>query len=541
VDFRELCALMRDETRRHCVPLLDIALVNEQRIVLRRRFTNGIEEAVDPAAPPAIFRAGSISKMLTAVSIMRSVEAGEVGLDVPLTAYCPELVFSDPHGSGIPITLRHLLSHTAGIQRESPVGSYYDSTEPGIDQSVRSMIGTALVFPPGTRAKYSNIGPTMAAYMVEKVTGVPWQERIERAILVPLGMEHSSFGLTHRPMLGAMTEAFMPGLDGPISPAPRFDLGTAPSGNLYSTAEDLALFMRCLLAGGSAGSYPLLRAETLQEMWRIQLASPGSSAGFGLGFMIGALDGHRHVGHGGAVYGYSSDFVACIDDKVGVIVLNNLDCTGGVNAKIRNTALECMLSHGEEPEDRSGLPGFAGIYRAGDDESEVTVTNGALVLRSAGTSKRLRRVGANQYVSDDRLSTGLSVVFLRDAMGAVAGLTAGETRYRKAQGADAAGTSSAGIAAFGVDSLRRFCGDYGPPHAGLRLFLRASRLVCRIEWFYEYDLSRIDESRFLFPAYGMFEGEDLRFIADPSGAVIAVSLSGIRFQRREGGTSEVEN
>jgi hypothetical protein len=136
------------------------------------------------------------------------------------------------------------------------------------------------------------------------------------------------------------------------------------------------------------------------------------------------------------------------------------------------------------------------------------------------------------------LSTGLKVVFLRDAAGAVAGLVAGETRYLKARGADAAGTSSAGIDAAGAGSLRRFCGDYGPPHAGLRVFLRASRLVCRIEWFYEYDLSRMGESRFLFPAYGMFEGEDLRFIEAASGTIVAVSLSGIRFQRREGDTSE---
>ena len=536
VDTAGICRLIAEETRRHSIPLLDVALVGAEGTVWHRRFSQGREESAETAAVPVVYRAGSISKMLTAVAVMRAVESGGLDLDAPIHACCPELVFADPSGAPAAVTLRHLLSHTAGLQRESPVGSYFDSTGPAIEETVLSMVGTHLVLAPGTRAKYSNIGPTIAAYVLSRVTGIPWGRQIEEGILVPLGMRHSGFTVRHTPPGARASDAWMTAFDGSMFPAPRFDLGTPPSGNLCSTAEDLARFARCLLAGGTAGDYRMLRPETLRAMATVQpvRGDPAPSAGFGLGMAVGTLHGCRTVGHGGAVYGYSADLLLLIDEGVGAIVLNNLDCAGGVNAKIRTRLLETALGErgrSFEPVFGKGdpgpvekLPGYAGSYRSADEWAEVTVGSGQLVLHSVGTSKRLRRVGTDRFVTDDRMSAGVSVEFLRDEVGRVSELRAGETSFVRAEPAAPAADPDLG----------GFCGDYGPPHAGLRILRRASRLVCRIEWMFEYDLEPLGDSRFAFRGHGMYEGEELRFGWDDHGRAAEVRLSGIRFPRREG-------
>ncbi len=398
-----------------------------------------------PPAVPVVYRAGSISKMLTAVAVMRAVELGALDLDAPIDRYCSELVFTDPAGAPITVTLRQLLSHTAGLQRESPVGSYFDSTGPTVEASVRSMIGAPLVLVPGARAKYSNIGPTIAAHVLERVTGVPWNRQIEEGILGPLGMKHSGFSIRHTPPGARASDSWMTAFDGSAFRAPRFDLGTPPSGNLCSTAEDLARFMRCLLTGGEAGGYRLLRPETLRAMETVQpvVGDPAPGAGFGVGMAVGTLHGCRTVGHGGAVYGYSADLLLLIDDGMGAVVLNNLDCTGGANAKIRTCALETMLSQRGrpfEPVFGTGEPNpvekpheYAGEYRSADDRAEVAALDGGISLRSVGTSKRLRRVGTDRFVTDDRMSAGMTVEFLRDGAGHVGSLRAAETTYARSR------------------------------------------------------------------------------------------------------------
>ena len=103
---------------------------------------------------------------------MQLQEKGILDIRAPIQRYAPEAVFTNPFNPRTPITLRHLLTHTAGIMRESRVGGYFDSTSPGIDLTARSFFGTELIYPVGRRTSYSNLGPTIAGYILEKTTGV---------------------------------------------------------------------------------------------------------------------------------------------------------------------------------------------------------------------------------------------------------------------------------------------------------------------------------------------------------------------------------
>jgi CubicO group peptidase (beta-lactamase class C family) len=539
VRLNDLNSLVREETSRFTIPLLELALVEEHGVTLHLRFSRGSLRHVDPEGPQNVFRAGSLSKMINAVAIVRLAEAGRLDLDAPIANICPDLAFHDPFSARTAVTLRHLLTHTSGLVRESPVGNYYDASAPTIEQCVRSMVGSTLVHPPGTRAKYSNIGPTIAAWVAEKATGTPWLEMVERDVLQPLRMDDSAFTAGRRPAAAIATEGFMSAADGSAWPAPRFELGTIPSGGLRTTSLDLAAFLRFLLAGGEGGGRRILGEASMKELFRPVVASPGGF-GFGMGFVLGATRSSAHVGHGGAVYGFSADFAAFPSERVGIIVLNNLDCTGGVNAKIRGAALEYLLTQGRgrsvtsradrrpEPED---LDSLAGTYRSGSTTVEVEAAADGLALRHAGVRNRLRRIDGDRYETDDRMSWGTTVAFERDGGSRAPAVAIGGAQFVRESEPPAPESGSATV---GI-SLQRFCGEYGPAYAGLRFSLRGGRLACRIEWFYEYDLSPAGELRFAFPDHGMFEGEELSFVEGPDGGISAVLLSGIWFERAGGG------
>ena len=113
-------------------------------------------------------------------------------------------------------------------------------------------------------------------------------------------------------------------------PAPTFELGTPPAGCMYSTVLDLAKFQSCLFAGGKLGGKQLLKPETIAEMFRPQFAKDDGQRGFGLGFVVGELEGKKRIGHGGAIYGFSTEFSALPTEKLGVIVVSSRDSSNAV-------------------------------------------------------------------------------------------------------------------------------------------------------------------------------------------------------------------
>src|SRR5690606_23447494 len=164
---------------------------------------------IDPARPASertIYRVGSISKVLNALAVAQLVDAGKLDLDAPIPKYDPSLHINSSFDDAGPITLRQLLCHRSGIVRESPVGSYFDPTEPSIAAAVASLAQCALVEPPNTRTRYSNIGPTVAGRVIEVVTGQPYNDYVKKALLEPMGMTTAQFS---RPNSDAVATGYM--------------------------------------------------------------------------------------------------------------------------------------------------------------------------------------------------------------------------------------------------------------------------------------------------------------------------------------------
>src|SRR5581483_4598314 len=352
------------------LPALSIALVDDQRVVWAKGFGHRDRDGKQTATAETVYRVGSVSKLFTDVAVMQLVEQGKIDLDAPVTKYLPDFKpvnkFDDT-----PITLRHLMAHRSGLIREPPVGNYFDPTGPTLARTVASINGTDLVYPPGKKIKYSNAAIGVVGYALEKTQGEKFEAYLKRTVLDPLGMRSSSFEPTPA-VRKSLADAVMWTYHGREFPAPTFELGMAPAGSMYSTVLDLGKFLSCLFAGGK----PLLKPETVEEMFRPQFAKPDDKSKFGIGFAVGELEGAKRIGHGGAIYGFATELSALPTEKLGVVVVASRDVANAVVTRIAEHALKLMLAakHGQplpeidlpKPLSKARALQLAGRWRGGD-------------------------------------------------------------------------------------------------------------------------------------------------------------------------------
>ena len=152
-----------------------------------------------------------------------------------------------------------------GLVRESPVGNYFDPTEPSLAETVHSLNTTSLVYRPETRTKYSNAAIAVVGAVLEEKLGVSHAEHVRRTILDPLQMDESSFVVTDA-VQQKLAAGWMWTHDGRRWVAPEFLLGTGPAGNLYSSVLDLSKFLVCMFNEGGTANGPILDPETYRQM-----------------------------------------------------------------------------------------------------------------------------------------------------------------------------------------------------------------------------------------------------------------------------------
>jgi len=529
------------ELRDKRIPAASIALVDDQDIVWARGFGFADPDDSVPATAATVHRVGSVSKLFTDFTIMQLVERGQLDLDAPVTRYIPAF---RPLGEGArTITLRHLMAHRAGLMREPPVGNYFDPDGSTLAAMVESLNHRDLLYTPGTRTKYSNAGIGLAGYIVQRTQGRPFDVFLEQAVLERLGMRSSSF--SPRPdLVDRLARASMWTQDGRVFPAPTFELGMTPAGSMYSTALDLGRFITVLFDNGR----PLLRPGTLDSMLTPQFAEPGATTGFGIGFALSELDGHRRIGHGGAIYGFATDLAALPDDKLGVVVILTLDIANPVAERISAAALRMMLAA------RQGRPLPAPIITDPVDTARARRLAGRYARVPAADAARVSRTGV-------RGDEGMRYLDLIDRHGQLFLLDDGKYALRargdtlivddrRAFGGRVLPLDSLRIV-IGRDTLLRVpaarpappperwngvIGEYGWDHNTLYILEKDGRLHALIEWFFQYPLDEVGTDVFRFPARGLYDAEDLVFSRGPDGRATSVEAAGVTFPRRDVGT-----
>lgn len=278
-----------------------------------------------PAGVNTIYRVGSISKSFTAVALLQLWERGFLQLDDPVAEVLPEFegILDRPPGA-VPVTYRHLASHTAGLIREPELEGATDGPLEFWEEKILASIPTTSYYaPPGTSYRYSNIGFGILGYALSLASGIPFMELVDAGIFRPLGMHSSGFVVTP-----AFAEQLAAGYirrgDGTIDKdtSYREHVGRGykvPNGGVYSTVGDLARFVAGLT--GSAMT-PVLGPEG-RELIRIS-QTPEGDTGYSFGFSLSSRPGSPDlIGHSGSVAGYNAYLVFEADSGIGVVLLRN--------------------------------------------------------------------------------------------------------------------------------------------------------------------------------------------------------------------------
>ena len=527
---RALERLIRHEMSDKELAAVSITLVDDQQIVWARGFGHARPDST-PATASTVHRVGSVSKLFTDIAIMQLVERGEVDLDAPVSRYLPQ--FKPNNTSGTPITLRHLMSHRSGLQREPAVGNYFADDAPTLSATVVSLNGRNLVYAPGAKAKYSNAGIAVAGHVLEVLKQRPFTEYLHSAVLAPMGLQRSSFEPTPYVRENLAT-AYMWTWDGRTFEAPTFQLGMAPAGSMYASVIDLGRFLSVLFAGGTGPNGPVLKRETLEAMWKPQFAAPGERTGFGIGFSIDELEGRRRIGHGGAIYGFATDLAALPDEKLGAVVVITTDVTNTVAERITGSALQLMLAAKQgKPLAEIRIPqaipvsrvrALTGHYQNARRAIDLVERNDQLEVRLPAHYK-LRAFG-DTLIIDDRLVFGTRMLPI-----------AGD---RIVIGADTLVRTSVPKPPAPRAEWLGLVGEYGWDHNTLYVYEDRGRLYANIEWFFPYALMQESANVFAFPQSGLYDGEKLVFTRDAAGRATRVEAAGVVFQRREVGTAAGE-
>lgn len=498
---------------------VSIALVEGTRILYVDGFGFADKKRKIPAARDTVYRAGSISKLFTTLAAMQLAEQGKLTIDQPVSELFPAFRIVVPFPNAKPITLRQLMCHRSGMIRECPVGSYFDPSEPGLNDTVRSIESCVLVYPPETKTKYSNIGVAIVGHAVAKVSGLPFEDYAREHLLRSMRMTRSAFLLT-KPLEHRLAKGYLPVANGKGAfreiEAPQFELGTIPAGNLYTTAEDLAIFLRVLFAGGKSGSTQVIRPETLAEMFTAQLTS--DTNGFGLGFVVGHARGRKTIGHSGAVYGFTSSIGAIPEDRLGVVVLCNDDLAVAAVNRINNACWQLLRPNPRvrEPSVEVASARFAGEYESESYWATIESTKSGLVANISGQQMSLRPIGDLKFEANGRLANDARVTFSSDATS----FSALDQRFERVP-------PRPPIPA-GWKSL---FGSYGPEFIPLIISERNGRLYAMTENMYDYALAPETEGVFKMPP-GLYTDERLIFHRNEKGRVHLAVLANMPLARR---------
>ena len=309
-----------------------VAVVMDGEII----FTNGYgytNLAENKLATPdeTIFRIGSVSKMFVWVAVLQLVEQGKLDLDTDINGYLTDIQIPDTFPQ--PITLTHLMTHTAGF--EEPILEYVGLNEEDVQPLAEVMYSymPPRLRPPGEMISYSNYGAGLAAYIVEQVSGMQFEQYVQQNIFTPLHMTHSTFA---QPLPSHLAPAMAVGysyndtdgtyqIGGTIQRGDFEYLGLAPGGAMSSTAEDMGKFVMALLEQSSGNDILSLGIDSFQQ----QFTNDVRLDGFAHGFFEYHINGQYILRHGGNLELFDANIVLLPDQNVGYFsVFCGSDATG---------------------------------------------------------------------------------------------------------------------------------------------------------------------------------------------------------------------
>ncbi len=393
--------------------------------------------AREPFATDTRFHVGSIAKAVLATGVLRLASDGRIDLDAPVVRYLPDLAFANPWASETPVTVRHLLDHTAGLDDARLWQMFSERARP--DSPLASAFGDAgrllrVRSRPGTRFSYSNMGYGLLGLLVERVTGERYETWLDRTLLAPLGMADSTFAFTSQAGEGADPDLAW----GHVDDGSRYaaaPMHLRPAGQFTTTIGDLGRFARFIMGDGRVGGVPLIADHLMRARGKpvgTEAARAGLEAGYALG--LGRRDRHGVVGfcHGGNIVGFAAMLCVFPDEQKAFAYAVNTDSETAEYGKLAAALIDALaLDDAEAPathDTTTADDDWQGYYRPSPNRfatfryldelfgvARLERTGPTLAFMPfGGAARELRPTGPRLYAAADRATTSHALIIGED-------------------------------------------------------------------------------------------------------------------------------
>lgn len=307
-----------------------VVVVKDGAVLLQKGYGYADVERKTPVDPGrTVFRLGSVAKIFTWTAVMQLVERGQIDLDRDINEYLDLEIPVD----GKPITMRHLMTHTAGFEeRIKNMAGASTAQLRTLEEYVKASL-PKLIYVPGEVPSYSNYGAALAGYIVQRVSGEDFDDYLDRHVFGPLGMQRSTF---RQPLPASLAQDFSGGYDSATSPPWYFEIcNPSPAGSLSATGADIAQFMLAHLRAQSGADTRLLKPDAANVLHGSISRPIPALNGLSLGFEVNR-DTRRIIGHGGDTQVFHSDLKLYLEDGIGLFMAFNSDGDDGAAWGILN-------------------------------------------------------------------------------------------------------------------------------------------------------------------------------------------------------------
>lgn len=421
------------------VPGMSVAIVKDQDLLLTGATGYAELESRRPAAEDTIYGICSISKLFTGIAVMQLRDRGLVDLDDPVQKLLPWFELPQAFEDSSEITLEGLLTHSAGLPRESdsPYWTGPDFDFPSREEIRAGLSGQATIYPAARYFQYSNLGLSLAGEIVAEKSGLAFERYIDEQILQPLGFDDTATGFPEGAKADRVATGYsFPGRDGLLEALPLYDArGITPAAGFTSTAPDLARFaawqFRLFAGKDAAEDAAVLQANTLREMQRVHWLDTDWGVAWGLAFHVSRQGERTLVGHGGSCPGFNTRLAMDPVKRVGVVLMANRNGVdlGGYTARL----FDILEAGGAAPEGGGKAAGpdlepYIGSYDQSPWHGEEMVLRwkGGLATVNLPTMDPLKSLTRLEHLEGDRFRTirsddspGHEVRFRRDESGRV--------------------------------------------------------------------------------------------------------------------------
>ena len=320
--LEELDKRLADTFTKAKVPGVSVTIIEGGQIVFTKGYGYADLKTKKPVTPETVFRAGSISKSITAIAIMMLVEEGKLSLDAKLADLMPELKYDNPWEKTDPIRLVHLIEHTTGFDDTTFHHYLLEAKDVPLSEAVNQYGPYKSRWKPGTMTSYCNAGPVIAGRIIEKVSGQRFQDFIDTRLTGPLAME-SAFWTREPQITGRLSKSYK---DTEGNEEAFVEILARPSGSLNVTSKDLAKLPLLMLGRGTLDGRTYISTASVERIERPESndgARAGLKYGYGLGNMVYAGKKGIFHGHDGGIDGFVSKYEYAPGQAAGFVVMAN--------------------------------------------------------------------------------------------------------------------------------------------------------------------------------------------------------------------------